>query len=686
MLGAVPMSLDEITLAPAILGAKVINKGHKFKYFDLNLLLYDLCNRNKEKYFKLSNDIVNFNFQFNDPVIKKWTSKISSIVHESDIIMINVFSYLSHFSSLYYIDISRKVNPNAKILVGGIGSSKKFHNITNKDVKNFLDQKFYNMNSDVFGQILIDNNYITDWQKTTGSDVLDLHIEDLNPSLKNNVFDMENINKKKEFEFSVYNIDDYEWEHEKSLPLLSSYGCVRKCSFCDVLVHFPKYEFVDNDILTEDIVNIIDETGISKFIFMDSLINGGLKIFEQLLNKLIQKKNEKRIPTNFSWSSTYICRPQSTQLDRIHKLLKPSGADLMTIGVETGSDKIRYEMDKKFKNKDLLYELDAFSNEGVKAGLLFFPSWPTETIEDFNETLTLFKNLSKYAHNNTVDYINLGNNGFALLDGTPIDNNKDSIGLEPGPLPFLWHCKKNPDLNYWEALRRRILASETAMYYGIPLGREINNRMDIINSLEANKELIFEYVGALTFDPTSVGDYLDTLDKKYNVSLNVINSGEYDVELMINNGEKNINFLCSPGITPIIFCFQKTFSQPLQIKIKVKFNEKNDIQWSKFENNEYYNKNGLYLDNIMVNNKDITLSGFDQITEQKFNNPDLLPNDFFKNINKRCVVINSTLVWNIPEHTSFYSHLIKTLDSFYAKELKNTYNRLKSAFSKFYSN
>jgi len=684
MLTMVPMSLEELTLSPAILAAQVENKGHYFKYIDTNLHLYQVCDKDKNTYHKKSNDIMNYKFNpENDLVIKKWTSDISKSIRDSDLLMINVFSFLSHFCALYFIELCRNINPTAQILVGGIGAQKEFYNNANKEIMNLLAEKFDNTSSINFGELLFNNNYITDWQKDSGSDILDQYLVNLYPEKTGDTFNIENLSNKKEFDFSVYNIEEYEWKKHKSLPILSSYGCVRKCSFCDVLIYFPKYKFIDNDILINNIIDIIDETNISKFIFMDSLINGGLKIFEELLTKLANKKKSGEIPETFTWSSTYICRPPSIQLSRIHKLLKPAGADNLVIGVETGSDRIRYEMNKKHTNEDLLNELSAFSNEGVKANLLFFPAWPTETIEDFSETLNLYKNLEKYGHDGTIDGINLGSGGFALIDGTPIDKNKQEIGLEAGPTEFLWRCEQNLDLTYWETLRRRILASETAMYYGLPLTDEANYRRTIINNLETNIDIILNYVGNLLFDPMDVEKYLSTLHDVYQVSIDVVNSDQYTSSVQINTDSETFYFNCEPGITPINFSFTKPFGCDFQLDIQIKFDSRNECIWSNHPNGEYYSENGIYLDNIFINEKNITLDGFEQLSKQNFCNSAKLPLDFYEIVNKRCIPINSTITWNFPKNKGVFKFLWELINPELAKELEYVNINLKNAFEKF---
>ena len=124
-------------------------------------------------------------------------------------------------------------------------------------------------------------------------------------------------------DFACYSLDQYQWHSgDRSIPLLGSHGCVRQCSFCDVIKQFTKYSFVEADQLTQDIIQAWNQTGIHRVQFMDSLVNGSMSNFLLLLKNLAHARQQGWLPQEFSWSGTYICRPPSSLLDQIHEVVQ----------------------------------------------------------------------------------------------------------------------------------------------------------------------------------------------------------------------------------------------------------------------------------------------------------------------------------------------------------------------------
>lgn len=658
MLGSVPLSLNEVTLAPAIIAAKVRSKGHDFKFLDINLELYDFCQRNTDVYHEKVEYLCSQKPEFeSDPIIIKWSNYIVEHISKCDVLLINVFSHRSHGVAFKFVKLTREMFSDVKIIIGGIGSHKIFNYIRTFDKEK--DKRF--------GQMLLDNNYIDFWQE----DVSTTKLDEALPNLPN-------IDYTKDFDYEIYKLDRYEWIDQKTLPLVGSFGCVRQCSFCDVITHFPKYSFIEADSLTKQIVEVQQQTGVKKFAFMDSLVNGSMKNFENLLKNLAHSKKQGWLSEDFEWSGTYICRPPSIQLDRIHELLKPSGAHNMIIGVETGSDKIRFEMDKKFTNNDLLSELDAFYQSQVKTQLLFFPAWPTETQKEFDETLELYKNISKYAQNGTIDSINIGGHGFNLLDGTPIDRDKHLIQLEAGPLGYLWKCHLNPELNFWEALRRRLLLVEVAMFYGIKLPWDNHMMRVLISSLSIHKEIILDYTGKIQKPILNFSDTLSTLHDVHKVKFSIINSGSDVCSFVIHINNKLIKHHdCVPGFNTVEFEITKKFFDRLDIKFEFKFPKNYTPTFDKHPNGEYYSKNGIYIDKVFIDEKDIALWGFEKISEYTIKDKEILPLDFYTKVNIRCIVNNTELQWHVPDSIGLHTYIWQMENQLLSNERTSVLEKLR---------
>jgi tRNA A37 methylthiotransferase MiaB len=653
MIGSLPMSLNELALAPAIISSKVRKKGYNFKFIDINLELFKKCNQNFRLYQAKTQILQEFNDIKNDKIIKLWNDQILKKISVCQYLIVSVFSHFSQPTAYRFIQQIKKTYPDIKIVVGGIGSQKKISHSDDAQIAKWISKEFKITNSNIFGELLLINGMIDSWQ----TDQTASEIEEKIPTHSN----LQSTTIP-ELDFSIYDLESYQWLYgNRSIPMLGSYGCVRQCSFCDVLTHFPKYSFIEADDLTKSIVDAYRQTGISKISFMDSLVNGSMSNFLSLLKNLKQSKQNSWLPKDFSWSGTYICRPRSTVLDQIHELLPQSGADNLVIGVESGSDRVRFEMQKKFTNQDLLYELTAFQQQQVKASLLFFPAWPTETLDDFNDTVKLFYQLAPFAQQGTIESVSLGTSGFGLLDGTPIDRDKDKIGLSAGPAPFLWTCADNPNLDFWESLRRRFAMADICENLGIQLISENTFRNYLHFVLTQHQDLIKDYSGKLlsTILPTT---NLNTSNLQSNLKMTVVNSGNVDIQVTLLHNVKIVKtHTCSPGLTELTWKLETDIDRVDEFKLAFRFDKNHKINWQQYENGDYYDQNGVYLDNIYLDHKNITFWGWNQMVTQKLINPQELPDNYNDHINKRAVTQDTDLLWKVSTGCSSQKSLLKIL-------------------------
>lgn len=654
MIGSVPLSLNELQLAPAMIGAIVQNRGHRFRYLDINLELFYNCNQQQDSYVTATEFLQDITqYQTTIPLISHWQQSILNRLQDTDILLVNIFSVLSQGGAWRLIYHARQQYPKIKILAGGIGSHKKISGSSSEHNHLWIHDTFPVHTSEIFGQILLDNHWIDDWQSNVDTDVLENHLPLLPTTYKHQLVD-----------FSEYKIDNYDWKYDrKSIPMLGSHGCVRQCSFCDVIIHFPKYHFVEADSLTKNIVDAYAQTGISKIQFMDSLVNGSMSNFLSLLKNLAHAKAQGWLPDNFSWSGTYICRPSNTMLKEIHRYLKDSGADTMVIGVESGSDRIRFEMEKKFTNADLLDELAAFDSVEVKANLLFFPAWPTETSDDFQETLELFYNLSYWAHRGTVNSISLGSNGFTLIDNTPIDKNKDNIGLVAGPTNFLWKCHSNPKLDYWESLRRRRIMSRWAHHLGIACDNEASFIRNLIYNLKTHRKTIQDWTGV--WKPyildVELNDKLWERTATNHIKLRLINSGTQSVSFRVEYCDQVYSYVLEPGIAEYEFNLTRSARTQAVLDLKFKFSDDYIADIDQYNSGDYYSQNGVYIDLVQIDARDITMYGFNQMIEQHFyGNTEFLPTDYELHKNVRAVMTDSDLRIVVPAGMSLHEYISRS--------------------------
>lgn len=649
MFGSVPLSLHELQLAPAIISAEVFNKGHNFHYYDINIELYRMCKRNKEQYDQLTEQLQDIQRKKHHQIVEQWFSKILDNLHKYDILIVNVFSILSQGAAYKIIKRAKTLNQNIKILIGGIGSHRDIFGAINDYNRPWLDQNLPTRTSSAFGKIMLDNQLVDDWQSDVSTTNIDRWFP-VRPSTRDS----------KVVNFNEHRIEEYEWKNnEKIVPFITSYGCVRRCSFCDVIKSFPQYGYIGADALTQQIIETYNSTGIAHIQFLDSLVNGSMSNFLSMLKNLAEAKKKGWLPEHFRWSGTYICRSKSPKLVDIHKHLGPSGADNLIIGVETGSDKIRYSMDKKFTNDDLMYEIEQFHTAGVKCTLLFFPAWPTETQEDFEDTLKLFEKIAPWSYKKTVEAVSFGTAGFVLHEGTPIYDNRHEIGLESGPANWLWKCNTNPDLTFWETMRRRMLMSRYSQMLGINLSLEAHFLRYLNYKIENDYQMIVEYHGPCLINIMPDDRSLWQRVKTNQISFRIVNSNKNTIKVTFKYGSQMFMYNAVPGVSR--YSEQvTTVSDTMQMQFMFEFGEDHVPNIQQYDSGDYYATNGAYVEHFSIDERDITLDGFNLMFAETIDCE--LPDDYNNHRNERAIIANTILTTTKESNRTLHEHVSRAIE------------------------
>lgn len=223
---------------------------------------------------------------------------------------------------------------------------------------------------------------------------------------------------------SYINPDMYLRESARVLDIgQTSRGCPYSCAYCyNPTVHRCKWRAMS----AEKVLNIIEQE-VKKFnldgiwfrddeFFLD--INRVSKICEGIIAKGL----------NISWytsgaSIADILRASDQQL----KLIKRSGAHVMRIGAESGSNRVLKFMNKR-QTKEQILEVNRRCREiGFKPVYSLIFGIPTETFEEINETLDLFLRLKK----ENLDTSLAPPGQFTAFPGTPLYNIAVEMGLRP---------------------------------------------------------------------------------------------------------------------------------------------------------------------------------------------------------------------------------------------------------------
>jgi radical SAM superfamily enzyme YgiQ (UPF0313 family) len=205
---------------------------------------------------------------------------------------------------------------------------------------------------------------------------------------------------------------------EPYMAITGSKGCVRKCTFCDVASFWPDFIYRDPVRVADEIIYNYHHTGIRSFVFTDNLINGSITNYRAMNQRLVDV-----IPGEIAYRGYAIFRGKHQMPDDDFRLAASAGCKMWYIGVESGSEKVRYDMKKKFNNDDLDWSVNALHKYDISQSWLLIVGYPSETEKDFEDTKNL---LRRYAHLAHTKKIQIGvSSPFSLLHNSPLLHNQD---------------------------------------------------------------------------------------------------------------------------------------------------------------------------------------------------------------------------------------------------------------------
>ena len=400
------LGLNNPPMAPALMQSIAKDMGCSVKFSDVNLyfhqwfqtdnvILHDWCEFASSLDKSQHTEMVNFTD----------TLHLSSICN-ADIVGISVFSSHSHAYTRWFLEQYRD-RIQGKIVIGGAGV-----NVGNFGIE--LRQ-----------QGLIDHYVINEgelaWRAILGGALPYAGVDSNNIPLT----DFSNVPVP---DYTGYDLDQYlnSQVYAINLGVAGSRGCVRNCTFCDIRSFWDKYKFKSGAVLAQELIKLKETFGVKHFFFNDSLVNGSDKAFRDFCSILAEYNQGRQDP--IAWSGYYIVKPAGTYKPRDWKNLKDSGVQSHYIGIESGSEAGRHHMKKKFSNDDIHDAMYNVQINGIKCTWLLIIGYPTETEEDFQQTLDL---LTEYQHmglDRTIDTVALGMT-MGILPGSPLELLKDELNI-----------------------------------------------------------------------------------------------------------------------------------------------------------------------------------------------------------------------------------------------------------------
>lgn len=388
-----------------------------------------------------------------EPYIKEIQSLVKKAIdtYDPDWIGISIFSLNSRRTGIDICKYVRKHWPNKKLIIGGCG------------LGDALGDTKYEYAVDLLNKRLIDY-YLPGEAEVSIVELIakgNINYPGINSPPKQ-IINLEGL--------AFANYDDCIHEHypfadydsgKPTYVLTGSRGCVRRCDFCDIYRLWPKFKTRGGEHVASEMIHHYERHGVYNFYFSDSLINGSMKAFRELVDELIKYKSKHKV--NFRWGGQFICRTDRQMSTEDYLKAEEAGLENVGIGLEHASENIRKAMRKGFDNQALYDTISNLSKSNIHAVLNFIAGHPMETEEDHHENIRFLHDYHWASHNGTIAALNL-QHYIAFLPGTDFYDNKDY--LVEHDVGTFWKSKHVNTLDFPEIYRRRKDISDQAKNLG----------------------------------------------------------------------------------------------------------------------------------------------------------------------------------------------------------------------------
>jgi radical SAM superfamily enzyme YgiQ (UPF0313 family) len=222
-----------------------------------------------------------------------------------------------------------------------------------------------------------------------------------------------NINDLPMPDYDSINFNDYEIPNGALSEL--SRGCTAKCTFCEE-THFWKYRQRRAVDALKEIEYLYYNKGTDIIWFIDSLVNGNLKELRAFAKGVVAKG------LKIKWTGYARC---DGRMDYEYlKDLADSGCIALNYGCESGSQRVLNDIDKGVTVAEMEQNFIDGKKVGIHAATNWIVGFPTETCQDFTDTMTFLWRM----RNENINNIGTGM-GFGLGQETIVGQNPDKFNL-----------------------------------------------------------------------------------------------------------------------------------------------------------------------------------------------------------------------------------------------------------------
>ena len=437
----------------ALLAAILRKDGYLVKCFDLNIEMYGFCKENvRPRDSVINEESWEMDFRGNvwyaeDKVldfIKKYEFYVNRLV--DDILNYNaeVIGFSAQSTSKFFsLKVAEKIkakDQNKLIIFGGPLCFKNCYGTDLLKHFKFIDYVCFAEAEGNFLNLLdaLDKNRPLQYYPGFACRSKDGTVKE-----GGDVFSLANLEDNPVADYYDFSFEKYT---RKLLPISTSRGCINRCTFCSEDPHYwGKYRNRGaQSVFNEIKYQLKRYPHIKSFWFNDSLINGDIKMLDQLCDLLLSKA------VKITWGGQAMVRKEMTG-DFLQKM-RWAGCRLISYGVESGSSRILKLMGKNYTPELAEKVVEQTFKAGIEVIFNIIVGFPGEAEEEFRETKEFVRHYKKY-----VTYIEMGT--FLLLKCSSVYNHLDKYNIAPvdyrdSEWQLKWQTKDS--LNTYNLRQRRL--------------------------------------------------------------------------------------------------------------------------------------------------------------------------------------------------------------------------------------
>ena len=213
-------------------------------------------------------------------------------------------------------------------------------------------------------------------------------------------------------DYSHFDLSEYRMPNGVNAEF--SRGCTAKCVFCSE-THFWKYRGRSAGGILEEVISLNHNYGIDYIWFLDSLVNGNLKELRAFTKGIIASG------IRIKWTGYARCDERMDA--EYYDDLAASGCQMLSYGIESGSNAVLEAMDKRVSVNEIEQNLRDGERVGVGAHSNWIIGFPTEKPQHFYESMSLI-----WRNRGGLDVVACGH-GFTEPPDTIISQNSEKYGM-----------------------------------------------------------------------------------------------------------------------------------------------------------------------------------------------------------------------------------------------------------------